>query len=298
MPNRGGTGFIVWAPLSQSHWTGDSLALTSRVSIVPRKEAPDISVFEGELSRDDRNQLFWASHGLRFRWSDEEALSSQEVVNCFLLALWLVVPTKAHVKMRFEVPAQGDPADGSRFHRVLSRFSFLEGRTRNQVSSEDLEAVRPCLEAMLSIGEKQGRLWQALVLMYTACATVQWHVAFVCHSVGAETLLPYSRERGLTKRLATSCACLLRDRASERDVLFQEFSALYDTRSDIVHGRLHALKATPQEKVDRLARLEDIMRELWRCVLTRRDWIVELEKDDRSRRSFFSQTESGYTPPK
>lgn len=88
MPKHGrAKEFIVWAPLSDFHWEGDTLVLTPSVSIVQKDEAPDISVFDHELSRDEHDQLFWASHGLKFRWSEDEVLGSQEVVNCFLLAL-------------------------------------------------------------------------------------------------------------------------------------------------------------------------------------------------------------------
>jgi hypothetical protein len=225
-------------------------------------------------------------------------LGSQEVVNSFLLALWLVVPTKAHVKMRFEAPVQGNPRNGSSFHRVLSRFSFLERRTVEQVTSEDLDSARLCLGVMLSLGQKQGRLWQALVLTFAACVTPHWQVAFVCHSAAAEGLLTYSRSPGVTRRLGKACACLLRPGAAERDALYDAFYFLYDTRSDIIHGRLHALQASPDEKIDRLARLEAIMRELWRTILARPDLVEELERDDRTRQKFFAKVAAGYSPPK
>jgi hypothetical protein len=200
--------------------------------------------------------------------------------------------------MRFEVPVQGDPRDGSSFHRVLSRFSFLESRTGEWVSSQDLDSVRSYFGAMLSLGEKQGRLWQALVLTFAACVTPHWQVAFVCHAAAAEGLLTYSRSPGVTSRLAKACACLLRQGLAERNDLYEEFYFLYDTRSDIIHGRRHSLEASPDEKIDRLARLEDIMRELWRTFLARPELVEELERDDQSRQQFFATVAAGYSPPK
>lgn len=117
----------------------------------------------------------------------------------------------------------------------------------------------------------------------------------ICHAAAAEALLTYATGPGITRRLSISYACLVETKPADRDRAFREFADLYRARSDIMHGRTHNVARA--DRLPTLARFGDILRSLWRAVLSSPALIQALEGTDAQRQVWFAAQEAGYSPP-
>jgi hypothetical protein len=179
-------------------------------------------------------------HWLVFEWKTGEEPSAGEVVNLFLLALWIAKPTRSHVAVRFEVSRDLSGSPGGRY-RMLDRFNFVPGAVADRLEDSDLSAAASYFPLCRALRLADKRLVNGLLLTFAGCTATHWQVAFVCHAGAAEALLTHDTGRGITRRLATSYACLVESAKSSRDLAFTEFAELYEVRSDIMHGRAHRI---------------------------------------------------------
>src|SRR5262245_8666249 len=115
--------FKVYAPLSRFLWEGSTFSVALGVEIIRRPQPYPLRDLDEDLTRFDRDELFWASHWLTVDWSTGDEPHPSETVNLFLLALWLSQPTEAHVKFRFEVATDPEAAPGS-MARLLGQFQW------------------------------------------------------------------------------------------------------------------------------------------------------------------------------
>lgn len=120
--------FLVYAPLSQLPWQGTEFSIAPGIEIIRRPQPYPMRGLDDCLTRFDRDQLFYADHWLRIDWSQGEEPSAGELVNIFLLSLWLAKPTKSHVKFWFRV-ATNVEEETSGIARVLSRFQWISDAT-------------------------------------------------------------------------------------------------------------------------------------------------------------------------
>jgi hypothetical protein len=95
--------------------------------------------------------------------------------------------------------------------------------------------------------------------------------------------------------LAKSYARVTQLDKANRDAAFREFSGLYSVRSGIMHGRTHKVAAT--EQLPTLARFQEVLRRLWRTVLSSPELKAALEDTDRERKTHFQVLEHGYPFP-
>ena len=131
----------------------------------------------------------------------------------FLLSLWLVKPTKAHVKFRF---GSCDDGDGSA-RRFLSKFEWIEEDVKKEAyTTGELDSAAQYFAAMLNVSRRRRRLWNALVLTFQACIAAQWQVKLICFTAAAEALLKYERNR-IASQLARTYACLVVSTKRGRD---------------------------------------------------------------------------------
>jgi len=110
-----------------------------------------------------------------------------------------------------------------------------------------------------------------------------------------QDLSTYSTAPGITRRLATTYACVVEIQRASRDAAYKEFCTLYSVRSDIMHGRTHNVPCSG--RLPFLAGFQDVLRRLWRAVVSSPQLISVLEGSDAQREVYFSQLTSGYTPP-
>src|SRR5262249_50838552 len=150
----------------------------------------------------------FASHWLTVDWSTGDEPRPSEIVNIFLLALWLSRPTKTHVEFRFKVATDPEAAPGS-MARLLDQFSWIEGAAADEVTDAELDTASCLFSSLREVRLNAPRLSNALHLTFAGCQTVQWQVALVCFAAAAEAILTYETGSGITQRLALAYACLL-----------------------------------------------------------------------------------------
>ena len=93
----------VLAPLSDFPWDGESFSIPGFCSILSRgavsqhSECPQLL---SHLHESDQADLGTASHWLVFEQDPNESANEANKINMFLLALWLIAPTRTHVRFR------------------------------------------------------------------------------------------------------------------------------------------------------------------------------------------------------
>lgn len=286
--------FDIYAPLQMFDWDGDCFELSPGLCIKRFGQTPDLHGLNTKLSTEDQNELFYASHWLNFRWDEGTEPSPAENINLALLALWLVKSTKTQVAFRFKLGPNATTAE-SGWVRLLDRFQRIPDMTCDQFDDRDLRSASTYYEALRDLLCNRGRLSDALLLTLSGCCSHHWQVALVCYAAAAETLLTYSTDGGITKRLATAYACLVATQPNRRDAAFQDFRALYSIRSDIMHGRTGHVAAT--DRLPTLAKFADMVRTLWREVVSSVPLITALEGTDAERKAYFNKICDRYSPP-
>jgi hypothetical protein len=216
------------------------------------------------------------------------------MVNLALVALWLVKPTRSHVAFRFQLGQEAAAGEKSR-SRLFDRFAWVPGATHEEFDDSDPQSTSSYYPALRNICCAGSRLNDALILTLTGCWSHQWQAALICHAAAAEALLTCSTARGITRRLATSYACLVETQRACRDAANGEFRTLYSVRSDIMHGRVH--NVPPSDQLPLLARFQNVLRTLWRVEISSPQLILVLDGSDTQREEYFSQLTSGHTPP-
>lgn len=273
----------VLAPLVGFRWSGKECRITDDTWIRPRSMCQDwekFSEFKHFLSDQELNECREVEHWLTIIHARSDFLSVKEKMNSFLMALWIVRPTQTYVPLRFEMAESFRSAA-----RVLDRFRSIEGQFFDEIEDEHLEVVRGILGPLRAIYSIGSRLRNALVLTFRGCVASAWQPAFICFAAAAETLLTYSREPGITDRLAESYAKLITTSRTGRESAKDHFRRLYSVRSDIIHGRAYDRK-DPRGNLANLTEFSDILRQLWRIVLESAKVRAALEGDDRHRQNF------------
>jgi hypothetical protein len=286
--------FEIYAPLQEFSWNGDSLELCRGLWIQRFGQKPDLRGLAATLGEDERDNVCYAQHWLTFRWDEGSDPSPAETVNLVLLALWLVKRTKTYVAFRFQL-GQGAAAAEQCRRRLLDRFDWVPGATHEEFGDSDLQSASSHFRVLHSLCCARGRLNNALLLTLAGCWSHRWQVALICHAVAAEALLTYATGPRITRRLATSYACLVERQQLRRDAAFREFHNLYTVRSDIMHGRTH--NVSPNDRLPTLARFGDVLRRLWQIVISSQPLITALEGTDAERKAYFLSVQSAYTAP-
>ncbi len=274
----------VWAPLFDFPWEGAEYQITEgtwirAASAYRGYDSPDL---DQSLSPYDRTLCRDVRHWLSIMQPAHHSLSVRESVNSFLLALWIVRPTRAHVALRFQESASDSPS----VFRVLDRFQWIHGQAADELGDKDLMAVSRLLPPLRSAHVARGRLRNALVLTFRGCVSIDWQAAFICWSAAAEALLTYERGPGIARRLARAYARLVDDQKTPIEAAVERFRAMYEVRSEIVHGRAHDRDGNARNLED-LITFSDMLRRIWDAALGAEDMRLVLESDDEVRKRFF-----------
>ena len=276
----------VWAPIFAFRWKGQECALPHNSWIhdfVAVKRHIDSQEAKFYLSEEERERCRHTRHWLHLTHARGAEPSPRARMNTFLLGLWLIRPTQAHVGLRLDVAESRVRT----IHRVLDRFQWIPGQASDEIFDGDLRDLPALLVPMEEIYIAKRRLHNALVLTFRGCVSVDWQSAFICFAAAAESLLTYSSRPGLTKRLAESYGALV-DTAIQptSGVSRVDFGRFYSIRSDIVHGRAFG-RADQQRNLEDLRSFSDLLRGLWRVILESDTIRRALEEDDHHRESFF-----------
>lgn len=275
----------IWAPLLGFQWAGLEQQIAGDTWIRPASGCRDYQKFpefKYALAEEEWDRGREAQHWLALTHMRSDELSAKVKMNSFLLALWIVRPTRTHVPFRFETVESGFRLVA----RVLDRFQWVEGQAADEIKDKDLDDVTHILASLRIAYAACGRLKNALALTFRGCVASDWQSAFVCFSAAAEAILAYSQAPRLTDRLAESYAKLVSSSRSGRELAKDRFRRLYSIRSDIVHGHAYE-RAGPSSKLSDLGDFADLLRQLWKVVLGSKEVLVALEGDDKQRQNFF-----------
>lgn len=284
----------VFAPLQNFQWAGNDFELSPGVWIRRFSEPPSFRGLDGFLSERERDNVGRARHWMVFDWNASSVVSATEIVNLALLSLWLIKSSQTHVAFRFEFD-QAAPNGIKNINRLLDRFSWINGVTDDKFGTSELQKASSYFLPLHNACSARGRLNDALILTLAGCWSHRWQVALICQSAVAEALLTYADGPGITRRLATSFACLVESQQQQRDAAFKEFRAMYTARSDIIHGRTHNVAAP--DRLPHLARFNEIVRRLW-CVILASPYLAGvLDGADAQRKAYFLLLQSDYKAP-
>ena len=286
--------FDIYAPLQDFYWPGGDFSFSPGVTVKRFDEPPDLSGLQSFVSKPEWERATDSDHWLTFQWVDGVEPFPFEVINLVLLSLWLVKPIRSQVALRFEIGRE-DAANEKTMSRLLDRFAWIPGTIDPDIADDDLRRASSYYVALETLCRARGRLNNAMVLTVAGCWSHGWQTALICHAAAAETILTCATGRGLTRRLATSYACLVAPDAPSRDAAFREFVSLYSARSDIVHGRMHNIAKT--DTLPTLLRFQNLMRRLWSAVLSSKKLASALELDDAGREAYLTRVQTGYTAP-
>ena len=293
MSAQGDSVWTVFVPLDGLLWPGEEFAHPTIGRIRRRSSNPVPAQFRDRLSSWEWEELDEERHWLEFDRRADDPLSSWERVNLLLLALWVTVPTPTHARLKFEwVPLRSEETS---FERLLDPFCWIEEQAVFAITTSELEKAANRFDKLRMVYLDDKRLRDSLVLTLRGATNHSWQVACVCLSAAAEAMLTYSPERGLTKRLATSFACLRKTEKASRDEQYHRFERLYQVRSEIMHGRVTARLL--DGNLAHLADFSDLLRELWAIVLDDEAVRRELDKPDPERQKFLQARGDGYSPP-
>ena len=192
--------FDILAPLPEFQWDGTAFSLASGLWIRALSQKPDLRGMDQSLGEDEQNNVSFARFWLMFEWTSGAQPSPAETANLVLLALWLVKPTKTHNAYRFHLGQGGLAAEKSR-HRLLDRFSWVQGGVHDEFNDGDLQSAAQYYSALRSACLARGRLNDALILTLTGCWSHRWQAALISHAAAAEALLTYSTKPGITSVL-------------------------------------------------------------------------------------------------
>lgn len=275
-----------WAPLVDFPWTGTDRCVIDNTSIYGPSayREYDAHVFDDSLSQGDRALCRDASHWLSISLPVHHPLSVRESMNSFLLALWIIQPTKTRIHLRFDESPDAPPEA----FRVLDRFQWSGGYVRDVLTDDDLSAVSNLLSRVQRAYTDRKRLRNALVLTFRGCVSADWQGAFICWSAALEALLTDGRGPQLTDRLARAYAKLVDASGASGSEAVVYFKAMYDIRSDIVHGRSYERDASKGNLAD-LAACADLLRNVWRAGLNSEETYAILESEDQVRHTFFAR---------
>jgi hypothetical protein len=298
-----GKRYFVIAPLSGFSWNGQLIEFDKfNFKIARYPDPPALQGLETDLSSSERAIIRSVTHWLSFEYEETDIFNQSNIVILFLIALWLSVPTKTHVRIIFKFSSKAQQGKERGLIRCLDHFQWIAGQISKRINTEQIEQAFVNIKLLEPIILKKRGLWNALVLTAAGNMTTKWQVAFMNFSAAVETILTYKKGGGITKRLAKSYSCLTERNKRERNREYRRFIKLYGIRSDIVHGRIHRLRNIPQKgvserRLEYLIDFSNLLRKLWISVLTKKSTVIELEKKDSSRELFFNKTEQGYTPP-
>lgn len=286
--------YEIYAPLHGFHWDGDLYELGQGVSIRRLNKKPDLRGTDEQLDENEQKSVLSAPHWVLFKWSEGNILAPAEITNLVLIALWLVKPTQSYVAFRFELGnLVANP--GKTRSRLLDRFTWVPGNTDDSFCDSELQSAADYFQIVHKICSARGRLNNALVLTLSGCFAHHWQTVIICYSAATEALLTYSKGGGITGRLSTAYACLTNTNQPGRDVAYKEFNELYNVRSDIMHGRTDNID--PGARLPMVSRAQNVLRNIWRKVLSSRGTISTLEGGDNVRKKYFESLSNGYSPP-
>ena len=204
-----------------------------------------------------------------------EGRDSAEVMNVFLIALWLLVPTQTHARHIW----------GAAPEVVHDLFTHIGDPLYSEITDNQLREAGRLFTALSSL-PAWSRLHLCLHLTFQGCTSSSWQPGFLAWASALEGLLTYSEQkRGGGGLLADAFALMTERDHRPRRHARRNFEKVYDIRTAIVHGRASEMQ-DGEENLDHLRALRTILRATWLAVLSDREAIAAFQGDDRTRAAY------------
>lgn len=250
------------APLFDFPWRGQDMRIADDLQIGRVDKEAIFTQYRQGLSEVDQQYCRLEDHWLILDHDPNAELKPSEVMNLFLISLWVCKPTRTFLAYRFRTQPWGDVV------RLLDRFQWVNVPQDMEITDVELQRAAQFLRLLREAVVSSPRMKAALLLTLQGCMAKQWQVAFVCLTSAAEALLVYSDARNrLVERLALAFAVLVADSPQEMAGLRGRFETLYKVRSKIVHEGAYRRDDTAQNLND-LAEFEGLLRRLLEKILT------------------------------
>ncbi len=256
-----------FAPLRDFPWDG-RIQIDSNWSIekIPNKWLEEL-LSSSLISKEDERTLGQATHALVGRGIS----GANANINLFLLALWIVRPTKTRADFSFF--RKGLSTSPSRY---MDKFQPNPASISEELQDSDIDlAAKFFLFFQHEAFGCPGRLRTALQFSIFANFSIAWQVSFICHASSTETLLNCFNSPGITRQLAEAFSLICANNGGSRQDEFRQF---YDRRSDIVHGKGY-LPNNPDENLNLLNQATCISRDLWQKVYSEQAYFEALKND-------------------
>jgi len=239
------------------------------------------------ISKLESNDISICSHWIIIDF-DKTKLDEQVILNTLLIAFWILSPNKVTYKYIFNDSEPG-------CNVIFSRFEFNKmDNNKSEYTVDDLQKIKEYFKMLESITIANGRLHTALSNTFQGCVAFNWKTAFLLYSAAIEALLTYERGSGITKRLSKSYACLVETDILKREQEYDNFSKLYNIRSDIMHGNVN--NNLPDDNLLNLSKFSIMLKKLWQIILSDFNLIQILEKQDTDRKIYFKKLENTFNP--
>ena len=286
-------------PLIEFDWTGKQFEITPSTRIVSgegivhaleTRFRPHGSTFQCMIGYDRYKRIV----GTKYWLGIDASISPEEAENTaalFLWSLWLAASTRVRIRDQFNIRSDGfTPAWWT------STYEFNRMSPVENITIEVLNDVGWALPKIMSIYSKRDnlpRLSEAAFLTHLGCKNKNWQSSFILWMASLETLVLEPRDqKGYTFTVCSRTARLLSGSKSEYGAYYTEMKELYSIRSDIVHGKFGARAwdtNNPDDRLRQLARLETVLKSVWRKVLAFHNVEGIFEKTS-DRDVFFNQT--------
>ena len=251
------------APLFEFHWSGQDIQIADDLRIGGVNKEAILNQYRQGLSEVDQQYCRLEGHWLILDHDQSAKLKPSEVMNLFLISLWICNPTRTFLAYRFRTQPWDDHAV-----RLLDRFQWVNAPQGLEITDADLRGASGHLRLLREAVVSSPRMKAALLLTLQGRMAKQWQVAFVCLTSAAEALLVYSDARNrLVERLGLAYAVLVAGSSQEVAGLRDRFTTLYKVRSKIVHEGAYRRDDATQNLND-LAEFEGLLRRLLEKILT------------------------------
>ena len=270
----------------------NKLDITSNVKIISKIDLPNLATITDEITGYEKSFYENRVHyWLCLKKNDSEV---EEIINIFQLALWIIKPTKFHIRFFSNFDKNSSKL---RYRNLLSRFVPINNHFEFDYNNCDLENLKIFFPIMMDLYKNNARFHNSLVFNIHGCFTKSWEAAYILFSTTFESLLTHKNKWGITKKLAWAYAILTEIENENRQIAFENFRDIYNIRSEILHGESFNDKYKKSDvNLKELAKCRDMLRKLWQVILDSPEIIENLSGDDKIRRKYFKNVANGWMP--
>ncbi len=274
------------------NFDNNKLDITSDIKIISKIDLPSLSIISDDIT--DNEKSFYENrvhYWLCLKKDDSEV---EDVINIFQLALWIIKPTKFHIRFFSNFDKNSSKL---RYRNLLSRFVPICNHFEFEYNNSDIENLKIFFPIIMDLYWNNARFHNSLVFNIHGCITNSWEVAYILFSTTFESLLTHKNKWGTTKKLAWAYAILTETKNEKRQIAYKNFRNIYEIRSEILHGESFNDKYKKSDvNLKELAKCRDMLKKLWQVILDSEEIREKLSGSDSVRRDYYKKVANGWMP--